>query len=129
MDAHSFHMRSIIRSLLIGLSLSFLLQSIHVASAQSLDENKEWITLADIDLEPISLGIHEKKIRAALKAKDWSYAARLLKVTSPPLQFLKAWFHVQADQWENALQLLKGLEDHPLLADEVNALLCQAYLY
>ena len=73
MDAHSFHMRSIIRSLLIGLSLSFLLQSLHVASAQSLDENKEWITLADIDLEPISLGIHEKKIRIFRFEKNQRY--------------------------------------------------------
>ena len=127
MDTHLFQMSSMKRWLIIGFFLSFL-HTLPLAAAQSTDQDDVWITLADIDLEPISLGQHEDKIRSALKAKKWSYAAKLLKVTSPPLQFLKAWFYVQAEQWENALKVLKGLEKHPLLADEVNALLCQAYL-
>ena len=95
-------------------------------SAQT--DSTEWIALTEQDLAPISLGKHEAKIRTALKKGEWSYAARLLHTDQAPLQFLKAWFHAQAEEWQSTINTLKGLEAHPILNDEVNALLGQAYL-
>jgi hypothetical protein len=87
-----------------------------------------WIALTEQDLAPIPLGKHEAKIRTALKKGEWSYAARLIESDQAPLQFLKAWFHAQAEEWQSTINTLKGLEAHPILNDEVNALLGQAYL-
>jgi soluble lytic murein transglycosylase len=126
MGARLITLRRVSLRLMTFMMFLYVSMAINISPAQA--EEMEWIALTDTDLEPISLGPHENKIRSALRAKRWSYAARLLKAKTPPLQFLKAWFYVQAEQWEKAIKSLVGLEKHSLLDDEVNALLCQAYL-
>ena len=113
--------------------ISIILLSIYIVLSVPLYSSaspkaEEWIALTESELEPISLGENEDKIRRALKNNEWSYAAKLLPNAPPPLMFLKGWFYAQAEDWEGALKSLQGLETHPILNDEVNALIAQAEL-
>ena len=88
----------------------------------------EWTALQESDLEPIPLGKHEKRIRVAIKRSAWREASQLITEKGAPQTFLKAWFYAQAESWERVLSHLKGLEQHPILGDEVLALKAAALM-
>ena len=110
--------------------LTYFILAFHLISSSTFaqqPEQSEWIALAEADLQPISLGKNEDKIRRALRIKNWDYAARLIDPQTPYLKFLKGWFLIQAESWSQSLKYFQDLVEHPLLDDEVNALMAQAY--
>jgi soluble lytic murein transglycosylase len=85
-----------------------------------------WVELREEEITPVLLGKNEKRIRAHIKDKSWTKAARLLQSDDPSLRFLRAWLYAQGEKWTEVLTSLQGLEKHSVLSDEVYALTAEA---
>lgn len=115
--------------ILFGLCyLSQLLGPLERAWAEPAQVEKKWVSLTEADLEPLSLGANAEQIRAAMKRGEWTLAARLINVTGAPQTFLKGWCYAQAERWELVISTLEDLKTHPILGDEVFALIAESAL-
>jgi soluble lytic murein transglycosylase len=121
---------------LICISLVMMI-GINLAWTQSIPQAKKkqlsFFEVSEIELKAFELSKNQnirQKIKQAIEDQQWLTAAQLIDATHPQAVFIKAYLYAQSKGYDQALPLLKGLDQKlALMKDEIYLIEAQAIFY